>query len=248
MPTATAGTVQCDDVGRGHPVLLVHGVAFGPASFAGTAEALLGHARVIVVHRRGYGRTAARAGGGRPEDDAADILDLLDRLEIERASAVGVGDGATILTAFAMAAVAPGQAEDAGGHGEQGKDADNAESRKKGKDVAGGMVAADIDEAGGGADQKQRHQEHEADRAAARHALALVESGPSPPFAAFGVALPCPVLACHDASCDLLSPRRELPTLSASPGPRRARASPRRPLDKRFRRQRAATARRSRMT
>ena len=64
MPTATAGTVQCDDVGRGHPVLLVHGVAFGPASFAGTADALLGHARVIVVHRRGYGRTAARAGGG----------------------------------------------------------------------------------------------------------------------------------------------------------------------------------------
>lgn len=103
MPTSTGGTVQCDDVGRGHPVLLVHGVAFGPASFAGTAEALLGHARVIVVHRRGYGRTAARAGGGRPEDDAADILDLLDRLEIERASAVGVGDGATILTAFAMA-------------------------------------------------------------------------------------------------------------------------------------------------
>ena len=103
MRRGRGGTVECDDVGRGHPVLLVHGVAFGPAAFAGTAEALLGHARVIVVHRRGYGRTAARAGGGRPEDDAADILALLDRLEIERVSAVGVGDGATIATAFAMA-------------------------------------------------------------------------------------------------------------------------------------------------
>ena len=125
-----------------------------------------------------------------------------------------------------MAAVAPGQAQDAGGHGEQRKDADGAEHGQEHDNIGLGVVAADIDEAGGGADQKQRHQQHQADGAAARHVLALVEGGPLRAFAAFGVALPCPVLACHDASCDLLSPRRELPTLSASPGPRGARASP----------------------
>lgn len=95
--------VECDDIGTGHPVLLVHGVAFGPAAFSRTAEALAPFARVLVVHRRGYGRSAARPAGGRPEDHASDLLDLLDRLEIDRVNAVGISGGATILTAFAMA-------------------------------------------------------------------------------------------------------------------------------------------------
>jgi pimeloyl-ACP methyl ester carboxylesterase len=95
--------VECDDIGTGHPVLLVHGVAFGPSAFSRTVEALAPFARVLVMHRRGYGRSAARTAGGRPEDHAGDLLDLLDRLEIARIDAVGVSGGATILAAFAMA-------------------------------------------------------------------------------------------------------------------------------------------------
>lgn len=95
--------VECDDIGTGHPVLLVHGVAFGPSAFSRTAEALEPFARVLVVHRRGYGRSASRLRGGSPEDHASDILDLLDRMEIEKISGVGVSGGATILAAFAMA-------------------------------------------------------------------------------------------------------------------------------------------------
>ncbi len=98
-----ADVVECDDLGTGDPVLLVHGVAFGPSAFARTAEALAPHARVLVVHRRGYGRSAAWPGGGRPEDHAEDLLGLLDHLGIERVSALGVSGGATILAAFAMA-------------------------------------------------------------------------------------------------------------------------------------------------
>lgn len=95
--------VECDDLGRGHPVLLVHGVAFGPAAFERTAQALSPHLRVLVVHRRGYGRSTACPAGARPEDHAADILALLDRLGIDRVNALGVSGGATILAAFAMA-------------------------------------------------------------------------------------------------------------------------------------------------
>lgn len=95
--------IECDDIGTGHPVLLVHGVAFGPAAFSRTAEALEPFARVLVVHRRGYGRSAARPAGRGPEDHADDLRRLLDRLAIERITAVGVSGGATILAAFAMA-------------------------------------------------------------------------------------------------------------------------------------------------
>lgn len=84
-------------------MLLVHGVAFGPSAFGRTAQALRPYARVLVIHRRGYGRSANRPSDARPEDHAADILDLLDRLEIERVTALGVSVGATVLVAFAMA-------------------------------------------------------------------------------------------------------------------------------------------------
>lgn len=99
---ALAEPIAHDELGAGPPVLLVHGVAFGPAAFGCAAEALARRARVIVVHRRGYGRSPGRPAGARPEDHAADLLALLDRLEIERVSALGVSGGATILAAFAM--------------------------------------------------------------------------------------------------------------------------------------------------
>ena len=98
-----AEAIDCDDLGAGPPVLLVHDVAFGPAAFACTAEALRPHARVIVAHRRGYGRSPGRPAGARPEDHAADLVALLDRLDIERVTGVGVSGGATILAAFAIA-------------------------------------------------------------------------------------------------------------------------------------------------
>jgi pimeloyl-ACP methyl ester carboxylesterase len=100
---AMAEVVECDELGHGHPVLLVHGMVFGPDAFAATARALSPHARVLVIHRRGYGRSASHAAGAQPEDHAADILGLLDRLGIERVSALGVSGGATVLAAFAMA-------------------------------------------------------------------------------------------------------------------------------------------------
>jgi pimeloyl-ACP methyl ester carboxylesterase len=87
----------------------VHGVAFGPSAFAAVARDLARDRRVILVHRRGYGRSPAAAGENRPEDQAAEIVALLDRLGLERVTALGVSGGATVLTAMAIAA--PGRLE-----------------------------------------------------------------------------------------------------------------------------------------
>lgn len=95
--------IHCDDVGHGPPVVLVHGVAFGPAAFRAVAEALAGDHRVISVHRRGYGLSPALTPMPSTREHAEDIRELLDGLGIERVSAIGVSGGATVLTAFAAA-------------------------------------------------------------------------------------------------------------------------------------------------
>ncbi len=103
-PRAGAGPLQHDELGSGPPVLLVHGVAFGPSAFAATARDLARDRRVILVHRRGYGRSPAPVAEGRPEDQAADIAGILDGLGLGRVTALGVSGGATVLTALAIAA------------------------------------------------------------------------------------------------------------------------------------------------
>ena len=95
--------VHHDDRGDGPPVVLVHGVAFGPAAFGTVADALVHDHRVIVIHRRGYGRTPAAAPTPTTQEHAEDVLGVLDLLGIERASAIGVSGGATVLTALAVA-------------------------------------------------------------------------------------------------------------------------------------------------
>ena len=100
-----------DELGDGRPVLVIHGVAFGPAAFAVTARDLARDHRVIVVHRRGYGRSPAPTADHRPEDQAAEILDLLDSLGIATVTGLGVSGGATVLTALAIAA--PGRLDGA---------------------------------------------------------------------------------------------------------------------------------------
>ncbi len=90
--------------GDGPPVVLIHGVAFGPWAFDAVAADLARDHRVVVVHRRGYGDSPAPCARHRPEDQAQEILSLLDHLGLGRVTALGVSGGATVLTALAMAA------------------------------------------------------------------------------------------------------------------------------------------------
>jgi pimeloyl-ACP methyl ester carboxylesterase len=70
---------------------------------ARTAGLLSGDARVLVVHRRGYGTSRALP----PAPDLAahvrDLIDVLDARDIQRVTAVGVSGGATLVTALAIA-------------------------------------------------------------------------------------------------------------------------------------------------
>ena len=47
VQTVIAPPIHCDELGDGPPVVLIHGVAFGPAAFRTVAEALVDDHRVL---------------------------------------------------------------------------------------------------------------------------------------------------------------------------------------------------------
>ncbi len=84
-------------------MVLVHGVAFGPETMLPVARAVATRGRAVVVHRRGYGRSSALSAvdvAGQVDD----VIEILDRYEIERAIVAGVSGGATTAIAAAIAA------------------------------------------------------------------------------------------------------------------------------------------------
>lgn len=85
------------------PVVLVHGVCFGPETFDRPAAALARRVRVITPHRRGYGESAHLPPGGSVDDHVQDLTGALARLGVPRAVFVGVSGGATITLATAIA-------------------------------------------------------------------------------------------------------------------------------------------------
>jgi pimeloyl-ACP methyl ester carboxylesterase len=86
------------------PVALVHGVGFGPSTFALVERELRRTGPVVMVERRGYGRRAALAPPGRVEDHVDDLVAALDAAGIERAVVAGVSGGATVALAAALMA------------------------------------------------------------------------------------------------------------------------------------------------
>jgi len=89
---------------RATPVALVHGVGFGPSTFALVGRELRRAGPVVMVQRRGYGARAALAPPARVEDHVADLLDELDAAKFERAVVAGVSGGATVALAAALLA------------------------------------------------------------------------------------------------------------------------------------------------
>ena len=95
--------------------------------------------------------------------------------------------------------LAAAEAHDAGGERKQREDADGAEHGEQRQNVVLGMAAAEIHQPGGGGDQQHGDQQHQADRAAARGALALVERLPRFPLAAVLRRRPRgTILTCHN--------------------------------------------------
>lgn len=90
------------DTGRGHPVLLLHGVGCGADDWIGPAEYFRGRFRVVRVDMRGHGRSSSPAGDWRLADFVDDLVDILDRLGIERAHVAGFSMGGLLAQGLAL--------------------------------------------------------------------------------------------------------------------------------------------------
>jgi pimeloyl-ACP methyl ester carboxylesterase len=91
-----------DVAGSGPAVVALHGQPGSAADWAGVVPLLRGHCTIITPDRLGYGRTGGRATGF--ATNATAVLDLLDRLEVERAVVVGHSWGGGVALAAALRA------------------------------------------------------------------------------------------------------------------------------------------------
>jgi pimeloyl-ACP methyl ester carboxylesterase len=89
-----------DDRGAGAATVLLHPFPLRRDAWAGIADALAAHRRVIAVDARGFGESPV-AGPFAIADIADDLAALLDRLSIAKATVVGMSMGGYAALAFA---------------------------------------------------------------------------------------------------------------------------------------------------
>ena len=86
-----------DDRGSGRPVLLVHGVSMSRRFFEHNPDGLAERFRVVSVDLRGHGESPAHEGGHTVAQYARDLHDVIDRLGLARAVAVGWSMGTMVV-------------------------------------------------------------------------------------------------------------------------------------------------------
>ena len=89
-------------VGKGSPVVLLHGGLDNSDDWGHQVKALAPHHRVILVDSRGHGRSTRDARPYGYDLMADDVVALLDKLKIARADVVGWSDGAILGLDLAM--------------------------------------------------------------------------------------------------------------------------------------------------
>lgn len=105
MKTTTVNGIELayEVQGEGEPVLFIHGAIWADFLRPLAEQPALGGFQRIRYHRRGYGESGGPAGGF--DLQAADIVALLNHLEVDRAHLVGHSEGAMI--ALVLAATHP---------------------------------------------------------------------------------------------------------------------------------------------
>ena len=88
-----------DVQGEGEPVLFIHGAIWADFLRPLAEQPAFSGFQRIRYHRRGYGESGGPAGGF--DMQAADIVALLDHLEVDRAHLVGHSEGAMIALVLA---------------------------------------------------------------------------------------------------------------------------------------------------
>ena len=91
--------------GEGTPIMALHGLASSGHWYDLVAAHLGQHHRIIAPDQRGHGQTTQASGGYNGESLAADIVGLMDHLEIPQAAVLGHSWGANV--ALNVAARAP---------------------------------------------------------------------------------------------------------------------------------------------
>jgi len=102
QPVAIHYRLQCDGVGDGTPVTLLHGVGSSLEVWDGVARDLDGCA-VLRMDLRGHGRSDKPPGPYQLDDFVRDLAGLYARLDIKRSHLVGFSLGGLIAQAFALA-------------------------------------------------------------------------------------------------------------------------------------------------
>jgi pimeloyl-ACP methyl ester carboxylesterase len=88
-----------DVQGEGEPVLFIHGALFADFLRPLAEQPAFSGFQRIRYHRRGYGESSGPAGGFDTQE--ADVVALLDHLEVDRAHLVGHSEGAMIALVLA---------------------------------------------------------------------------------------------------------------------------------------------------
>jgi 3-oxoadipate enol-lactonase len=105
----SARTVRCGDidvawsrVGRGEPLVLVHGLADDHRAWRRSLPDLMLRRQVILYDLRGHGETSLGEPDGSLRQLGADLIALLDALQVDRADVAGFSLGGTIAMRVAI--------------------------------------------------------------------------------------------------------------------------------------------------
>ena len=98
----TTGELIYESRGQGEPVLLIHGALIEDTFLPLLGQPALSDYRLILYHRRGYGRSAPFPGPVDMSDQAADACAVLDHLGIARAHVVGLSGGGVVALQLAL--------------------------------------------------------------------------------------------------------------------------------------------------
>lgn len=95
-------TIRYREIGRGEPVVLLHGYVDRLEMWFGVADSLARTHRVIVPDLRGFGTSIPDEQAPYGRAMLTDVITLLDHLAIERAHLIGYSLGALIATGVAL--------------------------------------------------------------------------------------------------------------------------------------------------
>ncbi len=94
--------VSWSEVGRGEPLVLIHGLADDHRAWRRVLPALMLRNRLILYDLRGHGETSLGSPDGTLQQLAHDLIGLLDAVQVESANVAGFSLGGTIAMRVAI--------------------------------------------------------------------------------------------------------------------------------------------------